>query len=157
MTEGFPLVDVAEMHLHRRQSHGLQRVQNGYAGVGVGGGVDDDAVRLAQRALDDVHQHALMVGLKALHFDAFPGADLPDKRFQIGKGLPTINIRLPNAQQVQVWTVQDKQFHIFPPLRAGFLAAAQAGAFRSPLVILLAIQKDRLLHLRSVCCAHGFF
>ena len=37
-----PLVDVGDVHLHRRQLDGGQRVADGVAVMGVGAGVDDD-------------------------------------------------------------------------------------------------------------------
>ena len=54
LPESLPGTDVAEMHLHRRERHGLERVQNRDAGVGVSGGVYDDAVKYAVSSLDPV-------------------------------------------------------------------------------------------------------
>jgi hypothetical protein len=41
--EGFAVVDVGDMDFDDRGVEGAQRVEDGYGGVGEGGGVDDDA------------------------------------------------------------------------------------------------------------------
>ena len=45
------------MHLHRREIHRFQGVQNGHAGVGVGGRVDDDACLLYTSIAEDFSEY----------------------------------------------------------------------------------------------------
>ena len=40
---------VGEVHLHSWESYGGERVAQGYAGVRVGGGIDEDAIRPVAR------------------------------------------------------------------------------------------------------------
>src|SRR6185312_14688144 len=55
--------DVREMHLDDRQGGGGERVEDGYGGVGIGAGVEDDAVGALPRLLDPVDELALVVRL----------------------------------------------------------------------------------------------
>jgi len=99
--EFFPLVNIREMDFHRRNGGGLQRVQHGHAGVGVGGGVDDDAVHPVEiRPLDAVHQRALVVGLEKFHGHAQGVGFSADQGAQVIVGAAAIDRRLPDAQQV---------------------------------------------------------
>src|SRR5579864_1966872 len=43
MPEGFTLVDVGKMHFDCRQFGGVQRVEQGHRGVGIGPGIDHDS------------------------------------------------------------------------------------------------------------------
>ena len=57
--ERFPRIDIRQMDLGRRQTDGLERVEQGDAGVRIGGGVEDDAVRtVIIRLLDGVDERA---------------------------------------------------------------------------------------------------
>ena len=55
--------DVRQVQLDHRQLGGVQGVEDRDRGVGVGAGVDDDAVRLLARLLDPVDELAFGVGL----------------------------------------------------------------------------------------------
>ena len=117
LAEGLPLGHIADVHLGGGQVHGLQRVQNGNAGVGVGAGVDDDAVVEAQGALDGVHQAALVVGLVELGLYADGGAAF---LYKVDHALivhGAVDARLPHTQHVQVRSVQNQEFHKKPPQR----------------------------------------
>ena len=111
MPEFLPGIYIGQVDLHRRQTHRLQGVQNGHAGVGIGGGVDDDAVHLPVGPLDLVHNGPLVVGLEQLHLSAALVCRLADKGLQGSKVLLAIDIGLPNAQHVQVWAVNHQQLH----------------------------------------------
>ena len=111
LPEVLPPGDVGQVDLHRREPHCFQRVQESHAGVGVGGGVDDDAVHFAAGALDGVHQDPLVVGLEDLAFDPQLSAEVPDILLQGGVGLPAVDIRLPDAQHIQVGAVEKQQLH----------------------------------------------
>ena len=96
------------MDLHGRDGHGLQCIQNGYAGVSVGGGVDDDAVIDAVGRLDGVHNGPLVVGLDETDLDIASGADEGQQGLII---LAAVDGRLPQAQQIQIGPVDDQKLH----------------------------------------------
>ena len=52
MTEGLSLVDIRKVNLYRRDGHGFQRVQNGYAGMGISSRIDYNALVFAIGGLD---------------------------------------------------------------------------------------------------------
>ena len=59
LPEGFSCRDVGDMHLDRRQGNGLEGIEDGNACMGVGGGIDDDAVVYPVGLLyliDDIHR-----------------------------------------------------------------------------------------------------
>ena len=68
--ELFAGVDVGEVHLDGGEPHGFQGVEDGDGGVGVGGGVEDDAVGGAVGALDLRDDVSFAVGLEECDFDA---------------------------------------------------------------------------------------
>ena len=70
MPELFPLMDVTDMHLDSWQLDRLQGVQKGHAVMGIGGRVNDDAVKLAVSLLDKGYQFPFQVALFALYFYA---------------------------------------------------------------------------------------
>ena len=61
LTEGFPLGNIGDMYLHSGNTHCLQCVQNGDRRVGVGGGVDHNAIKITVCGLNLVYQVTLMV------------------------------------------------------------------------------------------------
>ena len=99
------------MHLHRRERHGLERVENGNARVRIGSGVDDDAVGRAVGRLNGIDDRALVVGLEQLDLHACLGSGCADEILQRGKAPAAVNGRLAQAEQVQVWAVDDEKLH----------------------------------------------
>ena len=99
------------MDFHGRDGHGLQCIQNGYAGVSVGGGVDDDAVIDAVGRLDGVHDGTLVVGLDEAHLDALGIAGGADEGQQGLIILAAVDGRLPQTQQIQIGPVDDQKLH----------------------------------------------
>ena len=61
MAEALPLIHIGQVHLHRRNAHRLQRVQYCHTGVGIGGGIDDNTVRIAVGRLDFINDVPLVV------------------------------------------------------------------------------------------------
>ena len=115
MAELLPAVRVGDMDLHGGDAHGLHRIQQRNAGVGVSGGVDDDAVYLVKVSLlDGVHQGALMVGLEKTHFHAQLVRFLTDHLLQVGVGGPAVDLRLADAQHVHVGAVNHQNVHKNP-------------------------------------------
>ena len=73
------------MHLDRRDADGLDCVEDGDAGVRIGGGIDHDAVVDAVGLLDFFDECALVVRLEERAFDIFRFAGLPNEVFKGGK------------------------------------------------------------------------
>jgi len=95
-----PAVHIREMYLHRRQADRLQRVQDGDAGVGIGRGVDYNAVENSVSGLDRVHDRALVVGLKKFDRNAAFRAVGPNGRAEGGVVGFAVELRLPQTEQI---------------------------------------------------------
>ena len=112
LPEGFSCVHVGDVDLHGGDGNGFQGVQNGHGGMGIGGGVDDDAVHLAVCPLDFVHNVPLVVGLVLLHFQTLGAGGFIQQAQKVGESVFTVDTRLPDAQHVQVGAVDDQNFHM---------------------------------------------
>ena len=99
------------MDFHRGDTDGLQCVQQGDAGMGIGAGIDDDAVLLSVGLLNGVHQVSLMVGLVQGDADAQFFGIGPDQITQIRIGCFAVDLRFADAEHVQVRPVDDKDVH----------------------------------------------
>ena len=80
--------------------------------MGIGGGVDDDAVHLAVSPLDFIHKVTLVIGLVLFHLQALGAGGFIQQPQKIGEGVFTVDTRLPDAQHVQVGAVDDQNFHM---------------------------------------------
>ena len=96
------------MHFHRRQTHGLERVQYGHAGMRVRGRVNHDAVHFAIGLLDAIYDCTLVIGLEYFHLNVFTLADFPDEALKRGVIPISVDVRLAQAEQVQVRPVNHK-------------------------------------------------
>ena len=100
------------MDFNRGDLHRLESVKESDGCVGVCTRIDDDAVDLLEICLLDViDQIALMIALEAL--DLYPlalavGCDHGDQVIVSGS---TVDIRLPDAEHVEVRSVKHKYFH----------------------------------------------
>ena len=95
------------MHLHSGNAHRFQRIQNGDGSMGVGGRVDDNAVINAQGLLNFIHQAALVVGLVLVDCDMFCFGGFIQQRQQIGEGIAAVNARFPDAQHIDIGSIDD--------------------------------------------------
>ena len=108
VAEGLPLVDIAEVDFHKGQVDGGDRIPNANAGVGIGGGVHDNAVKFSPGILDPINQNPFMVRLASLNGHA-QASRLPlQSLVDIREGDNPINPRFALAQQVEIGTVEDK-------------------------------------------------
>jgi hypothetical protein len=107
--EGLPPVDVAEVDLYRRDADGQQGVIDGVAVVGIGPGVDDDAVIHPVGGLYLVNERPFVVALADVHPDV-PGGGIGHKlHAQVVVAAGAVDARLPLSQQVQVGAVDDQE------------------------------------------------
>lgn len=92
-------MDVAQVNLHKRECRGQQSIPEGNGGVGVGSGVDQDAINLLGGCrLNAVHQSPLMVALDTPETDApllSPGHQLS---VNLRQGGPSVNTGLTGSQ-----------------------------------------------------------
>ena len=72
MPEGFALVDVADMYLHHRDGgNGTYGIVEGNGSVGIGTGIEDDAVAtFAPCLLETVDEGTLVVRLETVDLDS---------------------------------------------------------------------------------------
>ena len=115
------------MDLHRRDSNGLQRVQDRHTGVGIRSRVDDDAVILAVCSLDGIYDGTLMVGLKLVDIQVLPGCRFLQQRKQVEKGVFSVDGRFTDAQHIDIRAVDDKDIHGFSSKIRRIRSAASVG------------------------------
>ena len=99
------------MHLHGRERNGLERVENGNARMRIRRRVNNDAVHPSESGLDGVDDRALVVGLEKLALCAKLPAGLADIRLERGKVTPSVKLRFPHAEKVQIGAVDDEDLH----------------------------------------------
>lgn len=104
--------DVGDVHLDRRNADGLERVEQGDAGVCIGGGVEDDAVcTVIIRLLDGVDELALVVRLVERDVYAALLRVGANEGLQVFVGTAAVDPRLADAQHIEVRTVQNENVH----------------------------------------------
>lgn len=106
MPEGLPCVDVRKVHFDGGVRHRLDAVVQGNAGVGVGPGVDDTPIDMADRTVHQVDQGAFVIGLMALHIHTKLHRETPKVFVDVVPGDGTVNPWLPGSEKVQIGTVQ---------------------------------------------------
>src|SRR3954452_19481232 len=100
-------VDVGDVHLDARNLRRSHRIPQGVAVVGVGGGVEHDAVH-RPTTVDGVDQVALAVALHALHLDAQLDTKGDDAGLDVRQGLRSVDLRLTDPEQVKVGAVDQQ-------------------------------------------------
>ncbi|MPN25117.1 hypothetical protein SDC9_172524 [bioreactor metagenome] len=104
------------MHLDGRHANRLHRVEQGDARVRIRAGVDHDAVRRLISPLNRIHQSTFMVALHKINRHAKPLCLRADHRHKVAVGAFAVDIRLPQAKQIQVWAVDDENLHALSPI-----------------------------------------
>ena len=105
MAESLAGMDIADVHLHHRGGHGADGILQGDGRVGVGPGVEDDAVVVETHLVDAVDEFALDVGLEIVYLYAGIAAAQAGQAIVERPG--TIYARLAAAQQIEVGAVDD--------------------------------------------------
>ena len=129
LSERFPLTDIRQVYLHRRDIYRPQSIVNGIAVMGIGRRVDDDAIIDPRRLLNGVDDSPLVIALEAVRLPAVGGGIVlhPAAQGLIGAG--AVDIRLPAAQQIQVWPIDDEKFHVCFLHMAAMASAAACAVF----------------------------
>src|SRR6266480_4202123 len=104
-------VNVGDVDLKDRSLENLQRVVHADRGEGVRGGIDDQGIGVGTRRLNKIDQHTLMVRLVKRQLHAGKGGKLLTRFLDRFKGGGPVDMRLSNAQQVQIWAIEDHDAH----------------------------------------------
>ena len=104
-------IRIGDVDFHRGKSHCLQRVQNGDAGMGIGTGIDHNAVGFAVRLLDGIHQIPFMIGLVQGDINPQLSGMFLNETAKICIGGFAVDLRFTDAQHVKVWSVNNKNVH----------------------------------------------
>lgn len=106
VAKGFPLVYIRDMNLHTGQTDGGQAIPDGNGGMGEGGGIKNQAIRMAKPyGLELVQDGAFMIGLKVTHFHLGKGG-LQFFKILLKTAVP-VYFRFPPPEQVQIGAVND--------------------------------------------------
>ena len=112
------------MHLDAGNVYPCQTVGKRKAGMGIGSGIEGNAVRMTRPALSGLFQTvnklAFMVGLKIIQLNGFlsrPGRaeHIPDQRKGGIHAFPSVYFRLTSAENAEIWTIENQNFHRVHP------------------------------------------
>ena len=114
MAEPFAFRGVRQVHLHRRQPHRLERIQDGDGRVRVRGGVHHKRIERPARGLYAVHYRAFVVGLEHFHIHACIARARLDEPHEVCIRAVPVERRFAQPQQIEVRPVYDKNLHVLP-------------------------------------------
>ena len=103
------LVHIADVNLHNRGIHTLDGVHQCKAVMGVGTGVQHDTIQIKTHFMYLVYQFPLHIALEVVNADIWKCVAQDVQIFF--KTLLAINLRLSDAQQVQIGTIDDLNSH----------------------------------------------
>lgn len=110
----FPLMNIGQMHLNRRQANRRNGVPDCDTGVGIGGRVNDDPIVFRPSLLNPGDQFALAIRLAEVHFHCQLLRQLRDGRVQGIEGQGAVNRLFPGPEEIQIRAVQDSYSqHVF--------------------------------------------
>src|SRR5258708_15566941 len=104
-------IDVRYVHLHKRDARADKGVAEGETGVAVGAGIDDRPINLASHFVNGVDELAFAVMLNKLDLDLGLASHVAQCALDVDKGLATVRVPLTNPKQVEVRSVDDRDFH----------------------------------------------
>ena len=96
------------MHLDKGQGAGFKGIMDGNGCMGIGGGINNNAIKFRGGRLNFSDQIAFQIRLKTGAFHAECGGGFPAVIFQIVQRLCAVYFRLARAQHIQVGAIQDK-------------------------------------------------
>lgn len=162
--ELFARVNIAQVNLDSGDGHPLESIQYGNACMGVGGGIDYNAVKHAVRLLYLIHYGALVVGLETLYLQTQVQTALQDKGLKRLVVTVAVDCRLAQTQKVQVGAVYDKNlFHaaklnnllISSEILELFAAVVQLGYKRCKLFVVDGQLNVKIEHELKVASGYG--
>jgi hypothetical protein len=111
MPELFASVNVGKMDFNRGYSDRRDGITQGHAGVGIGGGVQNDGVSIPFRLLNPGYQLSFKVGLSKVDVCSGSVGAFPDPFLDVSEGIPAIHVWFARAQQIQVRPIQKENLH----------------------------------------------
>ena len=114
LPEGLTGIHIGNMHLNSRNGNRLQGIQNRHGGMGVGGGIDDDAVIHTISGLNCIHNCTFVVGLEMVDLNTGIDCGLRNQRQQVSIAVFAVNARLPDAQHIDIGSVDHQKLHFKP-------------------------------------------
>jgi len=109
--EFLPGVDVGEVDFDGGNGHGREGIPERDAGVGIGGGVEDDGVEAAAGVLDPGDEFAFVIGLAEVDFGVEFGCAGPDEAFDVRERVASVDFGLAGAEEIEVRSVQEEYLH----------------------------------------------
>ena len=114
------LVNVGKMNLDCGQPGGKKCVANGHTRVGVGRGIDQNAIKTIARLPDQIHDFALMIGLDDFKPGLKPAGFALKIPINALDGHMPVDFNLPLSEQLKIGPMDDEDFfHLFGFARMG--------------------------------------
>ena len=102
-------MNIGNVHLDERSFEGLERIDQGNGGEGVGSGVHDQGIGLGAGRLNQIDQNSLVIGLVKLERDAQPLCKFAAARLDRRQRGGPVNVGLTHAQEIEIGPVEDHQ------------------------------------------------
>ena len=100
------------MHLDGGDAYRLERVKERNGRVRICAGIDHYAVDLIEKGLlNIVDQITFVIALEALYFNAFALTVRSDQIYEVIVSRSTVDIGLPDAEHIEVWSVKNEYLH----------------------------------------------
>lgn len=112
MPELFSRMDIGEMDFNRRYPYCRNRISQRNTGMGVRCGVNDNHIKLSFCLLNPTDQFTFKIGLSELDPGLQFGGPLAHFCLNVSQSHTAINRRLALAQQIQIRSVQEENFHL---------------------------------------------
>jgi len=109
--EFLPGMDVGQMDFDGGNGHGGNGIAQGDAGMGVGGGIQNDDIEVTFGRLDPGDQFTFEIRLAKIHGHVQLGGAGTDRSLDAGQGVAAVNRGFALAEQIQVWPVEKQDFH----------------------------------------------
>lgn len=114
MPEVFPLMNIGDMDLDKRDCHTRQRISQCDAGMCIRASIDNDGSDFVGSSLmDAIYERAFVVGLEARDGNWFDGcgefcAAVSEHRLYVGQRLTAIYVGLSGTQEVEIGAIQEE-------------------------------------------------
>src|ERR1700722_169727 len=103
---GLAAVNVGDVDLDDRALAHFHRIQHRYRMVAEGGRIDDDA-GIQARLLEPVDHLVFRIGLPAQELQSVAVGDYLAEPLDVAQRLASVEMRLPDAEQIEIRAVQD--------------------------------------------------